>query len=121
MIIQGRFTDQHDTLTSRGPEHLVAVPMNEVRYLTKVSGFLYIKSNERNRYTEFNSGSFLTPEHGWNPPHPYCPEDVLFSVKKQDDVEYQVLEKLLQSPFVVAPVEHPQSEELLANNNSLGG
>ncbi len=125
MIIQGIFKDQHDTHTSRGPVHLVAVPMNEVRYLTKVSGFLYIKSNERNRYTEFNSGGFFTAEHGWNPPHPYCPEDVLFSVKKRDEVEYQVLEKLPQSPFqssfVVARGEQPWSEELLANNNSLGG
>lgn len=120
MIIQGRFTDQHDTHTSRGPVHLVAVPMNEVRYLTKVSGFLYINSNERNRYTEFNPGGFFTPENGWNPPHPYCPEDVLFSVKKWDDVEHPVSEKLPQSPFVVAQVEQPRQEEVLANNNSLG-
>jgi osmotically-inducible protein OsmY len=100
MIIRGRFTDQHDTHTSRGPVHLVAVPMNEVRYLTGVSGFLYIKSNERNRYTEFNPDGFFTPENSWSPPHPYCPEDVLFSVKRQKEVEYQVLEQ-------------PRSKELL--------
>jgi hypothetical protein len=74
--------------------------MNEVRYLTGVSGFLYIKSNERNRYTEFNPDGFFTPENSWSPPHPYCPEDVLFSVKRQKEVEYQVLEQ-------------PRSKELL--------
>lgn len=114
MVIQGRFTEQHARLDSRGPEHLIAVPMNEVRYLTRVSGFLYIKSSERNRYTEFNPDGFFTPEKGWSPPHPYCPEDVLFSVKRRDDVAYQVLEKLPRSPFVAAWVEQPLSGELLA-------
>ena len=125
MIIQGRFTDQPYELKSPtdglawSPEHLVVVPMNEVRHLTKVSGFLYINSDERNRYMEFNPASFFTPKIGWKAPHPYCPDDILFPVEKQE-VEYQILEQVPRSPFVVALQEQALSEQLLAND-SLGG
>jgi osmotically-inducible protein OsmY len=127
MIIQGRFTDQPYELKSPtdgrawSPEQLVVVPMtmNEVRHLTKTSGFLSINSNERNRYMDFNPTRFFTPKIGWKAPHPYCPDDVLFPVEKQE-VEYQILEQLPRSPFVVMWEEQPLREELLAND-SLGG
>ncbi len=125
MIIVGNFTDQHyeiNLLTdgkARPSEHLIVVPVNEVRYLTKVSGFLYININERNRYTEFNPTRFVTPENGWKAPHPYCPDDVLFPVE-QREVEYQILEQLPRSPFVVAFQEQALWEQLLADE-SLGG
>ena len=125
MIIEGKFTDQRDKLNLRTdgkahpPEHLVVVPMNEVRYLTKVSGFLHINSKEQQRYMNFDSASFRTPHVNWTPPHPYCPDDVLFPVEQQE-VKYQILEQLPRPPFVVALQEQVLWEQLLAND-SLGG
>ncbi len=125
MIVEGRFTDQQYELNSltdgkaRLPEQLVVVPMNAVRYLTKVSGFLSINSNERDQYAEFNPTRFFTPKNGWKAPHPYCPDDVLFPVE-QREVEYQILEHLPRSPFVVALQEQALWEQLLADE-SLGG
>ena len=126
MIIEGKFTDQHydiNFLTGGKarfpPEPLVIVPMSEVRYLTKASGFLNINSNERNRYMEFNPARFFSPKNGWKAPHPYCPDDVLFPVE-QREVEYQILEQLPRSPFGAALQEQALWEQLLAND-SLGG
>jgi osmotically-inducible protein OsmY len=125
MVIEGKFTDQHDQLnlltdgTTPPPEPLVVVPMNEVRYLTQVSGFLYINSKERNRYTEFNPAHFFTPKKGWNAPYPYCSDAVLFPVE-QREVEYQILEQLPRPPFVIALQEQALWEQLLADDN-LGG
>jgi osmotically-inducible protein OsmY len=125
MIVQGKFTDQRHELISpmtddkaRLPEQLVVVPMNEVRYLTKVSGFLYINSNERNRYMEFNPARFFTPKNGWKAPYPYCPDEVLFPIEQQE-VEYQILEQLSRSPLTLALKEQLLWEKLLAND-SLG-
>jgi osmotically-inducible protein OsmY len=125
MIIEGKFTNPHDEINlltdgaAQLPEHLVVVPMNEVRYLTKVSGFLYINSNQRNRYTEFDPTRFFTPKNGWKAPHPYCPEDVLFPIE-QLEMEYQILEQLPRPPFVVDLQEQALWEQLLADE-SLGG
>ena len=125
MVIEGKFTDQHDQLSlltdgkPPPPEPLVVVPMNEVRYLTKASGFLFINSNERNRYMEFNPTRFFTPKNGWKAPHPYCPDNVLFPIE-QLEVEYQILEQLPRPPFVVTLQEQALWEQLLANEN-LGG
>ncbi len=125
MIIEGKFIDQHARLNlltegkTGPPEPLVVVAMNEVRYLTKVSGFLHINSNEQKRYMNFDSASFHTPHVDWTPPHPYCPDDVLFPVE-QREVEYQILEQLPRPPFVVALQEQALWEQLLAND-SLGG
>jgi osmotically-inducible protein OsmY len=125
MILEGNFTDQHHQINlptddkAHAPKHLVVVPMNEVRYLTRASGFLYINSNQRNRYMDFNSIRFFTPKKGWKAPHPYCPEDVLFPIE-QLEVEYQILEQLPRPPFVVALQEQVLWEQLLAND-SLGG
>ena len=125
MTIQGKFADQQYTLNSatdgnaRSTEHLVIVTMNEVRYLTQTSGFLHINSHERNRYMEFNPARFFTPKNDWKAPHPYCPDEVLLPVEKRK-VEYQVLEQLPRSPFVVMWEEQSLREELLTND-SLGG
>jgi osmotically-inducible protein OsmY/uncharacterized protein YkvS len=125
MTIQGKFTDRRYELNSltdgkaQPPEQLVAVPISVVRYLTKASGFLSINSNERKRYMAFDSASFSTPNVDWVPPYPYCPDDVLFPVEKRE-LEYQILEQLPRSPFLVAWEEQPLREQLLAND-SLGG
>jgi hypothetical protein len=125
MILQGQFANQPPELTSttgsqaRSPERLVVVPVDLIRYMTKASGFLHIPSKERQRYMDFDPARFSPPTKGWKAPHPYCPADVLFRVEKQK-VEYQILEQLPRSPFVVAWVEQPFGTELLAND-SLGG
>jgi osmotically-inducible protein OsmY len=126
MILQGKFTDQRHERNSlmtddkaRLPDQLVVVPTNEIRYLTKISGFLYINSNERDRYMEFNPTRFFTPKSGWKAPYPYCPADVLFPVEKRE-VEYQILEQLPRSPSTVASGEQLLWEQLLADPH-LGG
>jgi hypothetical protein len=125
MTVWGQFADQRQDLKSlntaegRSPEHLVVLSMDLVRYLTKVSGFLHINSNEQKRYMNFDSASFRTPRMDWTPPHPYCPDDVLFPVE-QLEVEYHILEQLPRPPLVVALQEQVLWEQLLAND-SLGG
>jgi osmotically-inducible protein OsmY len=125
MILRGQFADQAQELESmssvetRLPERLVVVPIDLVRYMTKISGFLHIPSKERKRYMVFDPTRFSPPTNDWKAPHPYCLQDVLFPVEKRK-VEYQILEQLPRSPLVVAWPEHPLGEELLAND-SLGG
>ena len=125
MTIRGQFADERQDIKSlkhgesQTSEHLVVVPMNEVRYLTKISGFLYIRSNERSRYTEFDPSRFFTPKEGWRAPHPYCPDDVLFPIE-QREVEHPILEHLPRPPLVIALRERVLWEQLLADD-SLGG
>ena len=126
MTVCGQFADQQQELKSlknseaRPPERLVVLSMDLVRYMTKVSGFLHINSDERKRYMDFNSASFGAPNADWVPPYPYCPDDVLFPVEQKREVEYQILEPLPRSPFVVALQEQALWEQLLADD-SLGG
>ncbi|HUE97740.1 MAG TPA: BON domain-containing protein [Anaerolineales bacterium] len=125
MTLQGQFTDPHQAPKSsnngeaRPPERLVVVPMDVVRYMTKVSGFLHINSNKRDRYMDFDPTRFSTPKNGWKVPYPYCPDDVLFPLENQA-VKYQILEQRLPSPLTVALAEQLRWEQLLADDN-LGG
>lgn len=120
MIIQGKFTDQrHETNSmtdaiARLPEQQVVVPMSVVRYLTKVSGFLYINSHEKNRFMDFDPGSFISPNKDWVPPHPYCPEDVSFPADSQTEYGSQPI------PFTMLAADVSHKEHLIAND-SLGG
>ncbi len=105
MTLRGRFENQRQELKSlnqgeaRPAERTIILAMNSVRYLTKVSGFLYINSNEKNRYMDFDPAHFFTPKTDWKAPYPYCPDDVLFLIEPQD-VESQILQ-LSRSPIVV--------------------
>jgi osmotically-inducible protein OsmY len=125
MIVQGEFADpQQDiksskSLNGQSPERLVVLSMDVVSYLTRVSGFLNINSNERTRYTTFESASFHTPNGDWTPPHPYCPDDVLVPME-HGEPKYHILELLPRPPFVVVSAEQVLWEQLLAND-SLGG
>jgi len=125
MSVQGNFTDRQQELKSLNhdaagsTERLVVIRMSAVRYLTKVSGFLNIHSNERKRYKEFDSGHFNTPGEDWSAPYPYCPGDVLFAVEQQD-LENQTLQDFSRVPFVVGFEEQLVGEELVVND-SLGG
>jgi len=125
MTVRGQFADRRQDVKSvnsaeaRSPEGLVVLSMDLVRYMTRVSGFLYIKSDERKRYMDFDSTRFSAPKNDWKAPYPYCPDDVLFPVEKRE-VEYQILEQLPRAPFVVVWKEELLREQLLAND-SLGG
>ena len=125
MTIQGNFKDQRyefNALTdgkARLPEQLVTVPMSLVRYLTRVSGFLEIRSSERNGYLDFDPASFHSPGRDWVPPYPYCPDDVLFRVEQQDTVNH-ILQQMAEPLLPVASKEQLLWEQLLADEN-LGG
>jgi osmotically-inducible protein OsmY len=125
MTVLGRFTNQRQDLKSlnnsepRSPERLIVLSMDLVRYLTKVSGFLTIRSSERNRYIDFNSASFVTPDVDWVPPYPYCNGDVLFPIEYQD-VDTQNVQQSNRSPFNLA-LENQSTRELMPANDSLGG
>ena len=125
MTIQGKIADRQYELNSltdgkaRLPEQLVAVPMSVVRYLTRASGFLYINSNERNTYMDFDPGYFIVPNKDWAPPYPYCPDDVLFPVEYQE-AELQIAYEPHQFPVAAILEEASLKEQLLANDSPGG-
>jgi osmotically-inducible protein OsmY len=125
MTLWGRFANQGQELRSlhsdeaRSPERLVVVPMDVVRYMTKVSGFLHINSDDSKRYMDFDLTRFSRPNNSWKAPYPYCPDDVLLPVEKRE-VEYQILVQLPRPPLTVASKEQLLWEQLLADPN-LGG
>jgi osmotically-inducible protein OsmY len=125
MTVWGRFADQQQELKSltngeaRSPERLIVLSMNLVRYLTKVSGFLSISSNERKQYMDFDSAAFRTPNVDWVPPYPYCPDDVLFPAEYQH-AAIQIAFEPDQLPFG-AILEDASLGEQLITNDSLGG
>ncbi len=125
MILEGIFADQRHDLNlladgkARHLEQLVAVPMYEVRYLTKTSGFLDLNSHERNRYIAYHPTDFSTPPIDWQAPYPYCPDDVLFPIEPPQ-VEHQMIKQLPGPPLAVALQEQELWEQLLADD-SLGG
>ena len=123
MAILGQFADQRQDLKSlnsaeaRSPERLVVLPMDVIRYMTKVSAFLYINSYERERYVAFDPIHFSTPKSDWKAPYPYCADDVLFPVEKRN-AEDPTLQALPRSPVELK--EQLLWEQLLADEN-LGG
>lgn len=124
MIIQGKFTDPQYQINSlsdrrlRLPEQLVTVPMSMVRYLTRVSGFLNINSDERKRYMDFDPGHFFVPNKNWVPPYPYCLGEILFPVEYQN-ADMQAADKPDQFPFG-AVVEDAAFREQFFSTNSAG-
>jgi hypothetical protein len=125
MIVWGQFVDQRRKPKpsvygeTQSPERLIVLAMDTVRYLTADSGFLHIKSDETERYKDFDSRSFRSPNMDWTPPYPYCPDDILFPIE-QREMKYQRLKKFPRSLFVLAWEENSLREQLLAND-SLGG
>ena len=127
MTIRGRFENQRQELRSlnkgeaRSPERIIVLSMNSVRYLTKVSGFLYINSNDKDRYMDFDPAHFFTPKKDWKAPYPYCPDDVLF-LTEQQDVKDQILQQFSRSPIAVGLEDQLLKQQLTANaNDGLGG
>jgi len=125
MIIKGEFTDQRNGLapSSDGKVHskerLVIVPVEVVRYMTRVSGFLTINSSETDRYMDFDPDYLVAPDADWVPPYPYCPDDVLFPVSHQQAGE-KTGALLTWAQSIILAKEQAYSEEHLAND-SLGG
>jgi osmotically-inducible protein OsmY len=125
MTVWGQFEDQGQDIKpsnidkSRLPERLVIVPMDVVRHMTTVSGFLHINSHEKKRYMDFDPTRFSPPKDDWKAPYPYCPDDVLFPFEHQPD-EDQTSQHLSQTPSSVALKEQLLWEQLLADE-SLGG
>jgi osmotically-inducible protein OsmY len=112
MIVLGKFT-------SRKTEKSLIIPMSTVRHLTKVSGFLYITSDQKDQYMDFSPVHFIAPPQSWASPYPYCPDDVLFPVEYKDN-NAQIEYKLEQYSFSGLSKHTPLGEQLLAND-SLGG
>ncbi|MBK7456061.1 MAG: BON domain-containing protein [Anaerolineales bacterium] len=124
MIIQGKFTDPRYKINSfvsgqaQPPEQLVTVPMNTVRYLTRVSGFLYIRSDERKRYSDFDPGILFLPGNDWKPPYPYCSGDVLFPIQYRN-ASTQLQNDLEEFPFGAIMEDSSMREQFFATD-SLG-
>jgi osmotically-inducible protein OsmY len=124
MVIQGNFMDQWGKVNlledgkARIPKQLVVLPVSTVRYLTKVSGFLYINSNETKQYMDFDPGCFFTPNSNWVPPYPYCPIDVLFPIKYQN-ADSQIMPEPDLFPFGEIIEEASVREQFFATD-SLG-
>jgi osmotically-inducible protein OsmY len=116
IVIQGGFVDPLPEFHSsnKGGNHLMVIPMDLVRFLTKDSGFLRISSTERDRELDFNSASFISPAVDWTPPYPYCPDDVLFPTGDQ------AMNESYQFPFEVISAGTSFKKKVFAND-SLGG
>lgn len=125
MIIQGIFTEPRNEIHSLidgktlPSESLINVSMDLVRYLTKISGFLYIKSTERDQYRDFDPASFYTPAGDWVPPYPYCPNDILFPIEYQTE-NARIAYGPQQRPFQEALDGTSFKEQFFANDD-LGG
>jgi osmotically-inducible protein OsmY len=125
MTIQGNFSEPRKALRSLSDgkamslEQLIVVPMKTVRYLTKVSGFLHINSNEKDQYQDLNSASFYSPNWDKAPPYPYCPNDVLFPVEYRT-TDTQIASEPHKFPFEEISESESLKLQLLAND-SLGG
>jgi osmotically-inducible protein OsmY len=125
MTVLGKFSSKQQELKSlnnaetRLLEQLIVVPMKTVRYLTKVSGFLYINSNENDQYQDFDPASFHAPNWDWKPPYPYCPDDVLFPVEYRT-ADIQIAYGPHQFPFEET-LGGTSFKEKIFENDSLGG
>jgi osmotically-inducible protein OsmY len=126
MTVLGQFPDRAQKLKSlngegaRSPERLVVVPMDVVRHLTRVSGFLTIRSDESTRYLDFNSMFFDLPAWDWVPPYPYCPDHVLFPAEQQH-MENQTSQQVSYAPVATVALAEQLTQDHPLDNDSLGG
>ena len=116
MTIQGQFDKSRRNLTysnfsgSRSAEQLLVIPNRVMGHVTKNSGFLTIQSTDSTNYQEFEASLFIAPNIDWQPPYPYCTDDVLFPVEHRSN----------QASSTFKIEAQIMSEELLYND-SLGG
>jgi osmotically-inducible protein OsmY len=125
MTIQGHSYDMQQNLTLWNNSavqlagQLLVIPMSVMGHLTKSSGFLTIQSTDSTKYQKFDASLFSAPKKDWIPPHPYCPDNVLFPVEYQPQID-QIANDPHRSPSKLNLEYQLFSEELLAND-SLGG
>ena len=125
MTIQGRFLslNENSSTLNSGPMRpvlqVLLIPMNVVGHLTNSSGFLTIPSSDNKNIQNFDAHQFVAPGKGWEPPYPYCPQDVLFPVEHQQvDKGFENLSSQISPTLKVE--EQVLSKQLLTND-SLGG
>ncbi len=127
MTIHGQFADRRQELKSlnnnsdaRPPERVLVLPVRTVRHLSRTSGFLNIRINQRDQYMEFDPAHFFVPDKGWKPPYPYCPDDVLLAVEPPDGANW-VSQRIPLSAIAVGVNEDQLLREQMPANDSLGG
>jgi BON domain-containing protein len=124
MTLQGRPADQGQDLRpkesagSHRLEGMLLIPLNTVRYLTKSSGFLNIRSDEHEQYSAADPAGFVTPEKNWMPPYPYCSNDVLFQAGPTAAATAILWQE--GSPIEVTSAHQLLKDQML-ENDSLGG
>ena len=90
MLVRGKFYEPPNEHKPQAEgdtpiqEQFIVIPMSTVRHLTSVSGFLHIKSSERDQYSAFDPSLFTIPPVAWTPPYPYCPSDVMFLLENHE-------------------------------------
>jgi len=98
LIIQGRFSKQKPNPRvgtknrTEISEKTVVIPVNLIRYLTKSSGFLTIKSMDTTQYQDFNPLYFTSPQPDWTLPYPYCPGNVLFKIEAGETEDQKMVD-----------------------------
>ena len=132
LIIQGQFSKQKknfraqtDSQPKQILEKTLVIPVELIRYLTRSSGFLTIKSIDTTQYQDFNPLYFTSPQADWMPPYPYCPGDVLFNVNV-GEIENQIMvDPNLEQLSISAQPTSPQKEaipvDILASWEDDGG
>jgi hypothetical protein len=122
MILLGHFDNQEQDLQTmnngeaRQPAQRIVVSMDTVRFLTKSSGFLHIRSYESTRYMDFDPDAFIAPDLAWKPPYPYCPNDILFPIQYRDTA-IQIAKDSMLFPLAGISADGSQVEESHVNDS----
>lgn len=125
MIVEGKFTNQQQDLKSLNntehpsTERLIVLRMKSIHYLTRVSGFLNIKSSDTDQYLDFDPAAFIAPNKDWAASCPYCAQDVLFPIEYKN-IEKQITHPRHRLPFAGIAEDISFRKQFIAND-SFGG
>lgn len=126
LVLQAQFSNpKQKDHPAQDLARTVVMPMHVMRYLTKSSGFLTIKSTDTTHYEDFNPLYFVTPQLDWTLPYPYCPGDILFKIASSE-TENQImvdpdLEQLSISAQPTSPLKQALPVDILASWEDDGG
>jgi osmotically-inducible protein OsmY len=90
-VARGIFPDLQDKDDYRLPgeeprqERSVVIPIAAVRYATDDSVLLEVRGVEAALYRAFDPANFINPPAEWQPPYPYCWEQVLFDGERLEE------------------------------------
>jgi osmotically-inducible protein OsmY len=118
MTVLVRFASTQGHESELPSERLIVLRMSAVRYLTRDSGFLYIRSDQDDHFTDFDLAGFVSPNKAWIPPYPYCTGDVLFPAAYKD-MDIQADEEPGHFPFADVPDDRSFKAQFYSHN-SLG-